>query len=250
MDDIGTFLEVYGLAAIFGIMLVKAIGVPIPIPADALMIATSAQAAAGRFVVWQAFVALLIALVIGGLIQFALVRGPGRNALYRYGRYLGMTPSRLDVAADKLKKGGTLGIGVAILTPGVRSVVIPAAGLACLPFRQFTPGLTLGSSTFLALHFFLGYVGGALLGWLGTIIPLPILGAAVLIILAAGFLIWYILRRRQMWYASPKEVMCQAYHSWHDATCPICLALGAADRLQAHCHVPPARENAHAGAHV
>jgi membrane protein DedA with SNARE-associated domain len=79
MSDLDTFLDLYGLAAIFAIMLVKSAGVPIPIPADALMLATSARAAQGKLVVSQAFIALLIALVIGGVIQFALVGGPRRN---------------------------------------------------------------------------------------------------------------------------------------------------------------------------
>ena len=45
--DFETFLDAYGLAALFGVMLIKAVGVPIPIPADVLMLAASARAASG-----------------------------------------------------------------------------------------------------------------------------------------------------------------------------------------------------------
>jgi len=237
MDDVNAFLDLYGLAAIFVIMFIKSAGVPIPVPADALMLATSARVATGKLILGQAFIAILIALLIGGVIQFALVRGPGRGILYRYGRYLGMTPSRLDSASQRLKRGGILGIGVAILTPGVRSVAIMGSGLAGIPLRQFVPGLILGSSLFLALHFFLGYVGGTILSTVGNIVSLPVLLIAILIVLVVGLGIWVVIRRRQLPNASNKEVLAEAVGAWHEAVCPVCLALGAVERLQIHDHI-------------
>src|SRR5947209_3460683 len=118
MNGFDTFLIQYGLAAIFIIMLIKSIGVPIPIPADVLILATAVRAAQGKFVLWQAFLAILVAVVVGGIIQFALVRGPGRGLLYRFGRYIGLTQPRLDAAAAKIRKGGVFALSVAILVPG------------------------------------------------------------------------------------------------------------------------------------
>jgi membrane protein DedA with SNARE-associated domain len=234
MNDLNSFLELYGLAAIFGIMLAKSIGIPIPIPADALMLATSARVAAGKFALGQAFIALLIALIIGGVIQFELVQKAGRTILYRYGKYLGMTPARLDSAAARLAKGGTTGIGLAILTPGVRSVAVIGSGLAGIPIRRFIPGLALGSSLFLALHFFLGYVGGSILNSISTIIPIPVLVVTIVLLVIIGLGVWIFIRRRQMPDSTTREVVAQAVGSWHEATCPVCLALGAANRLQIH----------------
>jgi membrane protein DedA with SNARE-associated domain len=234
MNNVETFLELYGLAAIFAVMLIKGIGVPIPIPADAIMLATSARVASGRMILWEAFIAILIASVIGGLIQFVLVRGPGRSILYRYGRYLGVTPARLDAASDRLKGGGILTIGVAILTPGVRSVAIPAAGLADIPLRRFIGGLIVGSGAFLALHFALGLAGGSLLATVGTVISPPLLITCVIGVVVAGFFVWYIIRRRQMPQASQREVLASAVGAWHEAACPACWALGAVDSLQIH----------------
>src|SRR6266487_2116782 len=112
MNTIDTFLIQYGLAAVFIIMLTKAIGIPIPIPADLIILATAARAAEGKLILWQAFLAILLALTIGGLIQFALIRGPGRNLLYRFGRYIGLTTARLDAATVEIKRGGMLSLSV------------------------------------------------------------------------------------------------------------------------------------------
>jgi hypothetical protein len=47
----------------------------------------------GRVALAAAFATVLLALLVGGLAQFGLARGPGRRVLYRFGRYLGLTPA-------------------------------------------------------------------------------------------------------------------------------------------------------------
>src|SRR5205085_9737448 len=137
MNGIDMFLIQYGLAAIFIVMLAKSAGVPIPIPGDLIVLTAAARVAQGKLVLWQAFLAILLALIVGGLVQFWLARGPGRGLLYRFGRYIGLTATRLDAAAAKVKKGGILAISVAILVPGVRGAAVVAGGLAGLPLRLF-----------------------------------------------------------------------------------------------------------------
>jgi membrane protein DedA with SNARE-associated domain len=110
MNSIDLFLVQYGLAAIFILLLVKSIGVPIPIPADLIILSAAARSAQGKLIAWQVLIALLVALVLGGLIQFVLSRGPARALLYRFGRYIGLTSPRLDAASARVKKGGALGI--------------------------------------------------------------------------------------------------------------------------------------------
>src|ERR1700674_5669503 len=165
-DSLTTVLALYGLTAIFAVMLIKSIGVPIPIPSDVVMLAAAAGAVQGKFVLWQAFVAILVALVAGGSMQYALARGPGHGFIYRYGRYAGLAPHRLDAASALAKRSGLVGISLMILLPGVRAAAVAACGLAVLPARVFLPGLLIGSTGFLGLHFFLGYAGGTLLAML------------------------------------------------------------------------------------
>jgi membrane protein DedA with SNARE-associated domain len=233
-DSLATLLELYGLTAIFAVMLIKSIGVPIPIPSDVIMLVAAAGAVQGRFVLWQAFVAVLVALVAGGFIQYALARGPGRDFIYRNGRYIGLSPKRLDAASALAKRSGLFGISLMVLLPGVRAAAVAACGLAALPARLFVPGLLIGNTGFLGLHFFLGYAGGTLLAMLAQpISPLTVAIAAVLF-LAIGFVIWFEIRRHRAATgenASTGAVAADAFANWHDATCPACLALGAVERL-------------------
>ena len=231
MNGIDMFLIQYGLIAIFIVMLAKSIGVPIPIPADVIVLATAARAAQGKFILWQAFLVILLALVLGGIVQFALVRGPGRGLLYRYGRYIGLTSARLDAAAVKIKKGGIFGIGVAILVPGVRSAAVAASGLANFPLRTFIPGVVLGSALFLSVHFFLGYLGGTALAGISQALPFPTIVILVLVLLVVVYALWVIAVRRQK--AARRELEAAApVEVWHEGICPVCLALYTANQLR------------------
>jgi membrane protein DedA with SNARE-associated domain len=59
------FLDAYGLIAVFGIMLLKEIGIPVPIPSDLIMLGAAARAAQGRSPFIAVFFAILIPTVVG-----------------------------------------------------------------------------------------------------------------------------------------------------------------------------------------
>jgi membrane protein DedA with SNARE-associated domain len=228
MESLEAFLDSYGVAAACAIMLIKAIGVPIPIPGDVILLATAARAAEGKVLLWVAFIALLLALTLGGTLQFLLARGPARELVVRHGHRLGLTEARLDRIASRMRQGGILGIGLAVLTPGVRTAVVPASGLTRIPLAIFLPGLALGSAIDLGLHFAIGFAGSSLLA---TIVqPSPILLIAALAVL--GLAAWLVLARRR------HAANAFALNAWAQATCPVCLALGSVAAIQDEAPAP------------
>ncbi len=226
----GQFLDTYGLVAIFIIMLVKEIGVPVPIPSDLIMLTAAAQSAAGKFTLWEGFGVILGAMVVGGLVQYSLVRRLGRPFLVRVGRYVGLSPERIDAVAASVRKGGMGAVIVSLTTPGVRIATIPACGLAELPYRLFLPGMTLGSAVFLALHFVLGYVGGPLVSAVMDAVHTP-LAVFIVAFLLVGLLGWLLIYRRRAGRQARPTATAEALGDWADACCPACLALGAASRV-------------------
>src|ERR687886_1224675 len=232
VDGLEAFLDSYGVAAACGVMLIKAIGVPVPIPGDVILLATAARAAEGKVLLWVAFVGLLLALTLGGTLQFLLARGPARRLVVRYGRRLGLTEERLDRVAARVRQGGLFGIGLAVLTPGVRTAVIPACGITGIPLRVFLPGLALGSATDLGLHFAIGYAGSNLL----TTIVQPSPALVIVLLAVVGLGAWLFIARRR--HASAAA----AANAWAQATCPVCLALGSIAPLEgeAFSHQPSA----------
>jgi membrane-associated protein len=230
MNGVDLFLVQYGVAAIFIVLLVKSAGVPIPIPADLIILTAALRTAQGKLIMWQALIAILLALVLGGLIQFALARGPGRGLLYRFGRYIGLTSPRLDAASDKVKKGGIPAISVAFLVPGVRGAAIAASGLANMPLRTFLPGLVVGSALFLSLHFSLGYLGGSIFSMVGHILSSATIALLILALIVIAFALWIVAYRRKK--APHSEIEGASLELLEEGICPACLALYTANKLQ------------------
>jgi membrane protein DedA with SNARE-associated domain len=222
MDVLSAFLDTYGLAAACTVMLIKAMGVPIPIPGDVILLATAVQAADGKIELWVAFVVLLVALTVGGTLQFLLARGPARRLVYRLGPRIRLTPERLDSVGRRVAQGGPLSICVGVLTPGVRSTIVPACGIAALPLPTFLSGLVLGSAIDIGLHFAIGYAGAEI--FTNVLAPAPILILVLLVLL--GLAAWVALARRKKWSRA------EAVEAWQQATCPVCLTIGAAAPLR------------------
>lgn len=218
------FLDSYGLAAVFGIMLLKEIGVPVPIPSDLIMLGAAARAAQGKFPLAAVFLAILIPMIVGGLVQYTIAKGPARRAIYHLGSYIGLTKERLDRAMETVRKGGPVAVGVGLTTPGVRIAIVPASGLAELPLAAFLPGLVIGSSFFLGWHFAVGYLGGLILSLLS--LPLPVIFGVVVAVLLIGIGGWLVTRRISRGRAPREQItMSERYAAWADASCPACIAI-------------------------
>jgi membrane protein DedA with SNARE-associated domain len=219
------FLDAYGLLAVFLLMLLKEIGLPVPIPSDLIMLGTAARVAQGKSPLIPAFLAILIPMLAGGLVQYWIARGPGRRAVYRIGRYVGLTRERLDRAMDAVRRGGPVAVALGLTTPGVRIATVPASGLAELPLAAFAPGLLAGSAFFLGWHFAIGYLGGFLLALLN--LPLPALAGLAAAVLLLGILGWMLFRRISRGRGAGAERLTSAerYAAWADASCPACLAI-------------------------
>ena len=228
MNGIDLFLVQYGVTAIFIILLLKSAGVPIPIPADLIILTAALRTAQGKLILWQSLIAILLALVLGGLIQFVLVRGPGRGLLYRFGRYIGLTSPRLDAASEKVKKGGIPAISVAILVPGVRGAAVAASGLANMPLRTFLPGLVVGSALFLSLHFFLGYLGGSIFSVVGHMLSPATIALLILGLIVVAFVLWVVAYRRKK--VPHGEIENAPLELLQEGICPACLALYTANQ--------------------
>ena len=184
------------------------------------MFAAAARVTSGSDPLGLAFGVLLIAIVLGDVIQFWLARGPGRTTVYRVGRYLGLTPARLDAASALVRKSGPVGLSVIMLTPGVRAASVAACGLANVSLRVFLVGLLIGEGLFLALHFFLGSILTVVWQQLTQSIPGPLVIALFIGLLLAGFGAWVLIRRHQRPLAPRSEIIGSAFEAFHEASLP------------------------------
>ena len=223
------FLAQYGLLAIFGVMLLKEFGVPIPVPSDLIMITAGVQAGLGGFTVLELLAAIWIAMLIGGSGQFLIARSAGREFVYRVFRIFGLTQERLDAAIARLRGRGPVGIFVGLNIPGARAGIIPAAGLLGLRFPTFVATMFAGSTLFYGWHIALGYIAGPSATAILEGLQLPT-GAIFVALLIVGLVGWAALRGRGRAISGPEGQPVDRLHSFTHAACPVCLLATAVGR--------------------
>lgn len=225
--DIFGLLDSYGVGLLFAVMLLKEIGAPIPVPGDLLMIVAGARSAAGGLPLWGVLGALLVAGFIGAFAQYLLARGPGRGFIYRFGRYVGLTPPRLDKATTAVKGRGWVAIALGRTLPGLRIGAVAACGLAAVPLGTFAVGLLAGTVLFVGFHTMLGYLAGPGVASILDGVNVPV-WALLLALVLLGLAGWIILRARKRRTRLADETA--AVFDWADACCPACLAAAALER--------------------
>jgi hypothetical protein len=85
-------------------------------------------------------------------------------------------------------RASPIGIGLIVLTPGVRVASVAACGIADVWFRTFLPGLILGEGLFLCLHFFIGALLVPGLAAIAQIVPPTIPVIAIIVVVISGCL--------------------------------------------------------------
>jgi len=197
-------------------------GIPIPIPADLVMLLVGERAAEGSFPLWAAVLALEVVAVVGSAALFLIARGPGHALVDRLGPRVGLTPARMQRASALVERRGHTALLLGRATPGLRTVTVIVAGGSGVRLRRALPALALGASVFLQLHLVLGYfLGPAARDALDNARGPAIVVFGVLLV--AAIVTWVVRRGRR---AGAQAVT--------EAACPLCLALSwAVDRAVA-----------------
>jgi membrane-associated protein len=210
------FIDHHGVLAGFVLVLIEEAGVPVPVPGDFLMIALGVHAREGRVSLLQVLVVLELATLIGATVLYFASAHAGRSLVYRYGRYIHLTPARLDQAERWLSRHGVLAIMLGRVTPGLRMATVIGCGVFGVPFWRFLPSLAVGGFAYILMYTLLGFfVGPAVLRVLEDIhLPLGLLGSlAPLAILT----IWIVRARRGLHLKPTTQASTvDKRHRWRD----------------------------------
>jgi hypothetical protein len=117
-----------------------------------------------------------------------------------------------------------LAVFLGLNLPGARAGIIPAASLAGLSYAFFTLAMVSGSGLFYAWHIALGYIAGPTATTLLERLHLQV-GPVLL-----GLVGWLFLRARRKRSAEAERATVDSLHTWTEAACPACLAIGLLQR--------------------
>ncbi len=145
---------------IFLAILLEESGIPMPLPADIAMALAGYRVAQGQMSILEAFAIGQVATLTGSSLLFWVGRRGGRPLLARYGKYLFISPERLDQAERLITRHGPLVVIIGRQIPGLRLASPLACGVFRVPYRVFLPAMFVGSTVYIGAFIALGIYGG------------------------------------------------------------------------------------------
>lgn len=156
--DLQPVLEHYGYLAVGGFVLLEDFGVPVP--GETMLIAAAVFAGSGHLNIALVILVAVIGAVIGDNIGFAVGHFGGRPVIERFGRYLFLTPQRLDHTEEYFNKHGSKIVTVARFIEGLRQLNGFLAGMVGMRWATFLAFNTLGAVLWVCTWSAFGYFAG------------------------------------------------------------------------------------------
>jgi membrane protein DedA with SNARE-associated domain len=141
-----------------GLVLLEDFGVPVP--GETTLILAAVYAGAGRLSIWLVVLLGFLGAVVGDNIGFAIGHFGGRRLVERFGRYIFLTPQRLDRATGFFERHGGKIVTVARFIEGLRQANGIIAGISGMHWAKFLAFNALGAALWVAVWASIGYVSG------------------------------------------------------------------------------------------
>lgn len=125
----------YGYIGVFFILLLEMIG--IPFPAETTLTISGFEWTRGVFSLIPLLLSASLGNIMGSTIAYGIGYFLGRPVIVRFGRYVGITVQRLDVAERKFTKYRTSVVLFSKFIAGIRVLVPYLAGINRMPFMLF-----------------------------------------------------------------------------------------------------------------
>jgi membrane protein DedA with SNARE-associated domain len=152
-------LDHYGYAAVAGLVLIEDFGVPVP--GETVLILGAVYAGAGRLNIVLVGLLGFVGALIGDNIGFAIGHFGGRRLVERYGRYVFLTPERLDKTTRFFDRHGGKIIILARFIEGLRQANGIIAGTTGMHWKRFVVFNAIGAALWVAVWTSVGYFSGS-----------------------------------------------------------------------------------------
>jgi len=158
LGDLAPLLDHYGYLAIALIVLVEGFG--LPAPGQTIIVVGAVYAGAGRLDI--ALVALIgiLAATTGDSIGYWIGRAGGRRLVLKFGKYVLLTPQRLDKGEQFYAGHGGKIVMFARFADGLRQVNGVIAGSIGMAWPRFLTFNAIGATLWVGTWAGLGYLAG------------------------------------------------------------------------------------------
>jgi membrane protein DedA with SNARE-associated domain len=152
-------LDNYGYLAVAGFVLLEDFGVPVP--GETILILGAVYAGTGRLNIFLVGLIGFLAAVAGDNIGFAIGHFGGRRLIDRYGRYILLTPERVEKATGFFERHGGKIVVAARFIEGLRQANGIIAGMTGMHWAKFLGFNALGAALWVGVWTAIGYFSGS-----------------------------------------------------------------------------------------
>ncbi|MFJ4190920.1 DedA family protein [Kitasatospora sp. NPDC089509] len=196
LAGLAPLLDHYGYLAVALLVLLDNCG--IPVPGQTILILASVYAGSGHLDFAAVLVIAVAAATLGNSLGYLIGHTGGRAFVHRWGRYVLLTPARMERADAFFARQGGKVVAVARFVDGLRQYNGIIAGTTEMPWRRFAVFNLVGAVLWTAVWGTFGYVAGANIGTVyRTALRYQLWFAVGLGVLVAALLLRQVLRYRR-----------------------------------------------------
>lgn len=153
-------IERFSYLGLFVILFIEEAGVPLPVPGDIFIGATSALPNSNYFLV---VATVIVATLAGSTILFTISKKIGHPLLLKFGPKIKITKDKVKKVEKWFEKYGGFAIVVGRLIPGFRTITPFAAGLFDVSYKSIWLYTTIAAFIWANIYFIIGRFFGGLL---------------------------------------------------------------------------------------
>ena len=192
IDAVTNAIGNHGIPAVFLLMVLES--ACLPVPSEVIMLFAGYLVSLHRMSLTEAVLAGTAGNIVGSWIAWGVGMSGGRVLLERHGRYVHITPARLDMADRWFERRGERIVLIARCLPIIRTFISLPAGIARMPFWRFTLYTAVGSLPWVLALTLLGVqVGSKWQEWHKRLEVLDYIVAAGIVV----GIVYLIVRRRR-----------------------------------------------------
>lgn len=153
----------YGYLAIFGLLALGLIGLPVPDELLMLFVGYLSSTMVLDFSV--SVLVCFIGSITGMLISYTIGLRLGQPMVDKYGKWIGLTPKRFSSVKRWFFRFGNWTVFIAYFVPGLRHVTSYISGISAMSFRKYLVVTVAGALTWSLLFVSIGYFVGSRLSF-------------------------------------------------------------------------------------
>jgi membrane protein DedA with SNARE-associated domain len=180
--------------AIFTVIALEEIGVPLPLPGDVFIAYAGHLVARHRIGIATAFLTIVLGSIVGASVLYYIARRYGKPFVHKYGPYIHIKQKRLEMVERWFVRHGPLVIVLGRQIPGFRMVISVFAGVFGVSYPVFLGSVAVAASIWAGMFLAIGYKLDRHLGPYMTITPLHLLPSTLF--LSFSIIYGFVLKHR------------------------------------------------------